>query len=151
MSLTSTIFDKKAYDSKLLTNIDAHKYTINKNFPPAPACQPDHLNGFHSRHGNPFVVDAESDLFRLDDILSKDPYYQYPLINNKNQHEVRQTCTHVPSEEHTRLQYRYNLSELNYGRYDSLAVLAFPVHSNNVIGSNTREQGRFTSHYKAPQ
>jgi hypothetical protein len=147
MSLTSTLFDKNAYNAELLSNIDTFNYMVNKNYPSYPSCNPDHLNGFHGKHANPFVVDTESDLLRLDDILSNDPYYMYPNVNNGNSHTQRKTCTNIPSEQYTRLYYYYPLSELSYSRYDPLAVFLHPIHSNNYIGANTKEQGRFTSVY----
>lgn len=148
MSLTRTLFDKNAYRAKLLTSTDKYDYTINPLYPPIPTCRPDNLNGYQSKHADPALVDTESDLYSLDSILTNDPYYKYPKVNNNNPHLARKSCEYIPSVQYSRLYYYYPSSELSYNRTDHLSTYLHPIHSNNYIGSNTKEDGRFTSLYK---
>ena len=148
MSLTSTLFDKNAYRAKLLRSTDEFRHTVNELYPSVPTCRADFLNGYQSKHSDPGLVDTESDLYQLDSILSDDPYYQYPKVNNNHPHLSRKECGYFPSEQHTKLYYYYPLSELSYNRIDHMSTYMHPIHSNNYIGANTKEDGRFTSIYK---
>lgn len=147
MSLTSNLFDKNAYRAQLLRSTDPIRYTVNEVYPARSTCRPDHLNGFHNTHAAPELVDHESDLHNLDNILSQDPWYQYPKVNNQNKHFARKDCNYFPSIQNTRLFYYYPISELDISRMDHIAFVNHPIHSSNYIGRNTREDGRFTSQY----
>jgi hypothetical protein len=144
MSLTRNKFDKNAYRAQLKRSTDHVKYRINDDYSSSPTCRPDHLNGFMSQHGAPGLVDHESDLLKLDSILSDDPYMKFPKVNNSHKHSVRKECSKIPSIQYTRLFYYYPLSELSYNRTDHLSMYMHPIHANNYIGMNTQEIGRFT-------
>ena len=147
MSLTRTFFDKNSYKANLRRSTDVVRYKINEDYPSVTTCRPDHLNGFQSQHGAPELVDHESDLYRLDDILSDDPYMQFPKVNNNNKHVVRKDCSKFPSLQYSRLYYYYPATELSYNRTDHLSVYMHPIHSNNYIGMSSRELGRYTNSY----
>ena len=147
MSLTRNLYDKNAYKAELRRSTDPVKYKVNEVYPANMTCRPDHLNGFIGRHAAPSLVDHESDLYRLDDILSNDPYMQFPKVNNNNKHTSRKDCSNFKSIQHTRLFYYYPISELAYNRTDHTAVVMHPIHANNYIGLNSREVGRFTNQY----
>lgn len=148
MSLTSTLFDKNAYKARLLRSTDPIKYNVNQDYPSNATCRPDHLNGFHNTHAAPELVDHESDLKRLDSILTDDPYYQYPKINNSHKHSSREDCkSKFPSVQYSRLMYFYPVTELAYNRHDHQSVYMHPIHSNTYIGMNARELGRYSNNY----
>jgi len=147
MSLTSNIFDKNAYRAKLLRSTDEARHTINEVYPAVPTCRADFLNGFQAKHADPALVDTESDLYQLDSILSQDPYYQFPKVNNNHSHLDRKECTGFKSEQHSRLSYYYPISELSYNRDDHLSTVMHPIHSSNYIGANTKEAGRYVNEY----
>jgi len=148
MSLTRTIFDKNAYRAQLLRSTGPIKYNVNNDYPSIPTTRPDHLNGFHSKHAAPELVDHESDLYSLDSVLSNDPYYQFPKTNAVNQHSVPQEPKNkFPSIQYSRLNYYYNISELSYNRHSDFNLYFHPIHSNNYIGTNSRELGRYSNKY----
>jgi hypothetical protein len=148
MSLTRTLFDKNAYKARLMRSTDEGKYRVNEVYPSTPTCRVDHLNGFHGKHAAPNLVDHESDLYRLDDVLSDDPYYQFPKVNNSHKHASSEDCkSKFPSVQYSRLMYFYPTTELAYNRHDAQSVYMHPIHSSNYIGMNSREVGRFSNAY----
>ena len=151
MSLTSNHYDKNGYRAQLLRSTDPVRYTVNELYPSTPTCRPDHLNGFVNKHAAPGLVDHESDLMSLDNILTNDPWYQYPKVNNTSKHDVRKDCNYFPSIQYTKLFNYFPISELAFNRNDHLSTVMHPIHSSNYIGSNTRELGRFTSTYVPSQ
>lgn len=149
MSLTSNEYDCNAYKAKLRRSTDPLLYRVNELYPAKPTCRPDHLNGFQSKHAAPNLVDHESDLFRLDDVLTNDAYYQFPKVNNSHKHHAQpENCKpKMPSQQYSRLMYFYSPSELSYNRTDHQAVYMHPIHSNSYIGSLSRNAGRYSTTY----
>jgi hypothetical protein len=148
MSLTRNIYDRNAYKANLLRSTDPVKYIVNEDFPATETARPDHLNGFIGKHAAPSLVDHESDLYRLDGILSNDPYMQFPKVNASQSHKSRNDGKGFPSVQYTRLyQGYYPTTELSYNRTDHQSVVMHPIHANNYIGLNSREVGRFTNNY----
>jgi hypothetical protein len=148
MSLTRNLYDKNAYAAELRRSTDPVKYVVNELYPSVPTVRADHLNGFIGKHAAPSLVDHESDLYRLDGILSNDPYMQFPKVNSKFGHVSRKDGKGFPSLQYTRLyQGFYPITELSYNRTDHQSVVMHPIHANNYIGLNSREVGRFTNNY----
>lgn len=146
MSYTRNIFDRNAYRAQLKRSTDPYDYTVDGANPPKDPRRPDHLNGFTAKHGAPQFVDQESDLMRLGAVLSNDPYYQYPKTNNTHGHvSLGEHASRFPSVQHSRMMFFFPVSELAFNRHDHQATTLHPIHSNNYIGTNTREAGRFVN------